>query len=336
MMEKLEGIYGHLLVSERLAHSAKSGNLFNSYVFEGTKGCGKKTTADLFCAAVMCKNKEKNLPCGECDACRKVFSHNHPDVIYVGRDEGKKTIGVDSVREKIVNNVYIKPMLSERKIFVITDGGDLTEQSQNALLKILEEPPEYASFIIITESAGMLLQTVRSRSVIFSFLPISDELTEKILSEKTNGKYGENEIRFAARFAGGVPGKGLEILENEDFTRLYRETVKKMIALFGKKNTVSDFEKYLTDEKENINLIIDFMITFVRDAILVKKKCENLVVCENFFPDIKKIAESVSAKSFTKLSELILEYSERLKYNAAFVSATMDMLLNMRDCIKAR
>lgn len=334
-MEKLSGIYGHSNVSERLAQVAKSGKLFNSYVFEGAKGCGKKTTADLFCAAVMCKNKEKNLPCGECDACRKVFSHNHPDVIYVKRDDGKKTIGVDNIRENVVNNVYIKPMLADKKIFVITDGSDLTEQSQNALLKILEEPPEYASFIIITENAGFLLQTVRSRSVVLSFLPVADSVTQKVLFEKTNGKYSENEIRFASRFARGVPGKALEILENEDFTRLYNETVKKMIALFGKKNTVSDFEKYLNDEKEKVDLVIDFMITFVRDCILAKKGCENLVVCENYLVDIKKVCESVSTKTLAKLSELILEYNERLKYNAAFVSATMDMLLNMREQIKA-
>ncbi len=335
MMEKLSGIYGHSNTSERLASVAKSGKLFNSYVFEGAKGCGKKTTADLFCAAVMCKNKEKNLPCGECDACRKVFSHNHPDVIYVKRDDGKKTIGVDNIRENVVNNVYIKPMLADKKIFVITDGGDLTEQSQNALLKILEEPPEYASFIIITENAGFLLQTVRSRSVVLSFLPVADSVTQKVLFEKTNGKYSENEIRFASRFARGVPGKGLEILENEDFTRLYNETVKKMIALFDKKNTVSDFEKFLNDEKEKVDLVIDFMITFVRDCILTEKGCENLVVCENYLADIKKVCESVSAKTLTRLSELILEYNERLKYNAAFVSATMDMLLNMREQIKA-
>jgi len=335
MMEKLSGIYGHSNVSERLAQAAKSGKLFNSYVFEGAKGCGKKTTADLFCAAVMCKNKEKNLPCGECDACRKVFSHNHPDVIYVKRDDGKKTIGVDNIRENVVNNVYIKPMLADKKIFVITDGSDLTEQSQNALLKILEEPPEYASFIIITENAGFLLQTVRSRSVVLSFLPVADSVTQKVLFEKTNGKYSENEIRFASRFARGVPGKGLEILENEDFTRLYNETVKKMIALFDKKNTVSDFEKFLNDEKEKVDLVIDFMITFVRDCILAKKGCENLVVCENYLVDIKKVCESVSTKTLARLSELILEYNERLKYNAAFVSATMDMLLNMREQIKA-
>ena len=334
-METLRGIYGHSFVSERLARAAKSGKLFNAYVFHGTKGCGKKTAADLFCAAVMCKNKEEKLPCGECDACRKVFSHNHPDVLYIGKDEGKKTIGVDSIRENVVNKVHIKPMLSDRKIFVIKEGESLTEQSQNALLKILEEPPEYASFIIITENEGMLLKTVLSRSVVFKFLPVSDSVTGKILALKTQGKYSENEIKFATRFARGIPGKGLEILENEDFTRLYNETAKKMLALFGKKNTVSDFERFLTEEKESVSMITDFMITFVRDCILVKTGSENLALCENYLNDIKKVCEGVSAKSLTKLSELILEYNERLKINAAFVSATMDMLLNMRDCIKA-
>ena len=155
-MDSLYGSSAHSLISQRLLMAVRSGRVLNSYVFEGAAGIGKKTMAELFAAALVCEGKAGQLPCGSCPACRKVFTHNHPDVIYLEKTDGKKTIGIDAVRERILEQVYIRPLLADKKIFLITDGGALTEESQNSLLKALEEPPEYAVFIILTEKAGML------------------------------------------------------------------------------------------------------------------------------------------------------------------------------------
>lgn len=330
-MSVLSGIYGNNLICERLYRAVKENKIFNSYIFEGARGSGRKTLAINFSAAIVCKNKQDKLPCGECDACRKVFSRNHPDVLFIEREKGKKTIGVDVIRESVINNIYIKPLVSDRKIVIIADGGSLTEQSQNALLKVLEEPPEYVSFIIITENAGKLLQTVLSRSVTISLMPVNDSVVKKVLSEKTEGNYSEQEITFAAKFARGIVGKGLEILENEEFSKIYKETAKQLFALFGKKSSVGSFEKYLTDEKENIDLIINFVLVLLRDFILIKLGRENLVICENYIYDIKKISEDVGIKELNIASELVLEYKEKLDRNAGFLSATMDMLLKLSE-----
>lgn len=324
-------VYGHDLIKNRLFKGVIENKLFNSYVLEGDKGSGKKTLALEFCAFIMCKNKENMVPCGECDACRKVFSFNHPDIIYVEKENGKKTIGVDVIRDSVINNIYVKPLVADRKIIVIPEAESLTEQSQNALLKVLEEPPEYVSFILTVQKASMLLQTVLSRSVVFSLMPVSEDVVLKILKEKTNGKFLDTELSFATSFAGGVPGKGLEILENEDFSRLYAETGKHLFSLFGKKSAVSAIEKYLTDEKDNIDIIIDFILILLRDALLVKLGQENLVISKNNIFELRKNSAKVTEKNLVKSSEIVLDYKEKLRRNAGFLSASLDMLLKLSD-----
>ena len=324
-------VYGHDLIKNRLFKGVIENKLFNSYVLEGDKGSGKKTLALEFCAFIMCKNKENMVPCGECDACRKVFSFNHPDIIYVEKENGKKTIGVDVIRDSVINNIYVKPLVADRKIIVIPEAESLTEQSQNALLKVLEEPPDYVSFILTVQKASMLLQTVLSRSVVFSLMPVSEDVVLKILKEKTNGKFLDTELSFATSFAGGVPGKGLEILENEDFSRLYAETGKHLFSLFGKKSAVSAIEKYLTDEKDNIDIIIDFILILLRDALLVKLGQENLVISKNNIFELRKNSAKVTEKNLVKSSEIVLDYKEKLRRNAGFLSASLDMLLKLSD-----
>lgn len=333
MMEKLYGIYGHELIRSRLYKSVKENKLFNSYVFEGKEGSGRKTTADLFAAAVVCKNKEGRLPCGECDACRKVLSHNHPDVLYVEKEKGKKTIGVDVLRESVINNVYIKPLIAEKKIIIFPNGEALTEQSQNALLKVLEEPPEYAVFIIITESAGMLLKTVLSRSVVFSFMPVGQEIVLKVLNEKLGKSFSKEEISFASKFADGIPGKALQILQNEEFSGLYKKTIAQILDFVKKKHAVCELEAFLTEEKENIDAVINFMLIFFRDCVLFMLKKEKLIICEDYLHDISVFLKSVSLKQLIAAEELVLAYKESLSRNAGFQTATADVLLRLKDAL---
>lgn len=333
-MNKLSGVYGHDLIRERLFISAKSGKLLNSYIFEGAKGSGKKTLADIFAASILCKSKEENLPCKTCDACQKVFSHNHPDVLYITKDEGKKSIGVSNIRDNVISNVYIKPLISDKKLVIIKDGECLSEQAQNALLKVLEEPPEYLSFIIITESADALLKTVLSRSVVFPFMPLSSDLVEKILRSKKGAEASDEEIRFAVSFSQGIPGRGLEILENEDFSRLYTDTTKKMLDFLSGRCGMVEIEKHLAQEKENVDLVIEFMQAILRDVMLTRLGKKELVISKKYNLMIENVAKKLSISSISRMIETVLEYKERLDVNAGFLAVSADMLLKLSNYIK--
>ena len=166
----------------------------HAYIFAGPKGIGKKMTASIFANALVCESNKPD-PCGLCPACVKSFSGNHPD-IYIIEDDSN-SIGVDEIRN-LKKDIYIKPYEAERKIYIIKEAHRLTEQAQNSLLKVLEEPPKYGTIIMTTTNTGFFLETILSRVLIITFQPHSHDVVERFL----NKKYPERkeEIPFIAAF----------------------------------------------------------------------------------------------------------------------------------------
>lgn len=145
--------------AQRIRSAAKHGVLSHAVILSGT---GDRVSAARYLAAAqLCQATEK--PCMGCNVCRKVMENIHPDVITVQETE-RKELTVDTVRE-LKQDVYIRPNEGDRKVYLFADCSQLNERDQNVLLKIVEEGPAYASFIFCTESAHMLLPTIRSRCV---------------------------------------------------------------------------------------------------------------------------------------------------------------------------
>ena len=159
------------------------GSFSHAYIIEGVKGSGKHSIARLSAAALSCERKNDDsapLPCGKCEACRKILEFLSPDVITVGT-EGKATLGVDSIRF-MREDVYTPPNDLEHKIYIIEDADKMTVQAQNAFLLTLEEPPTYAGFILLCENAGALLETIRSRAPILRTEPISRQNIDRYIT----------------------------------------------------------------------------------------------------------------------------------------------------------
>ncbi len=327
-MLTFDDIYGNSHLKERLIRTVKSGNALNSYVFEGASGIGKKTTADIFAAALLCESGSGS-PCGKCDACIKCASHNHPDIIYISKKKDKATIGIDDVREQVMETVYVKPLLAERKIFIISDGDALTPGAQNGLLKILEEPPAYAVFITMVSKAAMLLDTVLSRSVRFTFLPLEQSEVYRYFSEHTAGD--ESQLQFASRFSQGIIGRGLLLLEDESFSELYKKTVNHTELLLSKGSGIGDFERFLIENKEKLDFIIDFMMIFLRDCILSSLNMSEQILCRDKLYEIKNIAASASKKALVGAADSVLRYQKRIAQNANTSAAALELLLSIRE-----
>lgn len=327
-MLNFDDIYGNARLKTALERTARSGNAFNSYVFEGAEGIGKKTVAHIFAAALLCEGDEKR-PCGHCSACAKTGSLNHPDVIYVRKPKDKASIGIDDVREQITETVYVKPLLAEKKIFIIEDGGILTAGAQNGLLKILEEPPTYAVFLILTPKAGLLLDTVLSRSVKFSFLPLPYDEVYRYL--KTHSEQPEERLQFAAMFSRGVIGRGKMLLEEEEFSELYRLTLHHTIKLLESNSAVVDFEAFLLEKKEKTDFIIDFMLIFLRDCLFEKLHLEQQILCRDRLHEIKECTKRYSKKSLAHAMDTLLKYQRRLAGNASAVASALELLMNIRE-----
>ena len=152
-----ETLLGNEQLKKDLSGSIRKGSLSHCYLISGPEGSGKHTLAHLIAAAALCRGIEK--PCGTCPSCRKLREGNHPDVVTVV-DPEHKNVAVKLIREYRAD-VFVMPNESDRKVYIFPQ--DMGPEGQNALLKILEEPPEYALFLILTDHAEKLLPTVRSR-----------------------------------------------------------------------------------------------------------------------------------------------------------------------------
>ena len=152
---------------------------------------------------------ESNVPCLKCAQCRKVLGSIHPDVTVISSD--KQTIGVDPIRQ-MRTDAYIRPNEGKRRIFMIPKAETLTVQAQNVMLKLLEEPPGTASFMLLTDNPGALLQTVRSRAVELTMNRLTGQQVMTHLTKLFPEK--REEAQRAAASCGGLIGKAIELMEN--------------------------------------------------------------------------------------------------------------------------
>lgn len=200
-----EALLGNERLKETLTASLNKGHISHFYVISGPKGSGKHTLAKLLTAAILCQGQHK--PCGSCGPCRKLQNNNHPDFITV-EDPEHKNVAVKIVRD-IREDVFIRPNESAYKVYLFPQ--ELGIEGQNALLKILEEPPAHGVFILLTDNPEKLLTTVRSRCTELKLR----SLPEKLLHRQLKGDFpqlSEEDIRSAMFRSGGFYGQAREIL----------------------------------------------------------------------------------------------------------------------------
>lgn len=138
----------------------------HAIIIEGVKGLGKKTLAKFLAKACLC---EENTPCLNCKSCHLIDVGTHPDCQTV--EPEKSTIKVEKIRELRLE-AFMSPMQSDGRVFIINDAHTMNLNAQNALLKVLEEPPKNVTFILLTKSASFLLETIRSRCVLLTLAPV--------------------------------------------------------------------------------------------------------------------------------------------------------------------
>lgn len=165
---------GNEKIKEQLSYLLSAGRLPHAIVLEGEEGIGKKTLAMEIASALVCRSGGEK-PCGYCAQCSKAEKRYHPDIMLCGPEDGKKFISVGAIRD-IINNAYIAPLESDYKIYIIDKAHCMNESAQNAILKMLEEPPSYVVFILTVEARSMLLETVLSRAVVLSVDGVSEKI----------------------------------------------------------------------------------------------------------------------------------------------------------------
>ena len=203
-----EGLLGNERLKENLTRSFARGHISHFYLISGPEGSGKHTLARLLGAAAVCA--EENKPCLCCNACRKVMVNTHPDFITVD-DPEKKTVTVDLVRNARAD-MFVQPNEAARKVYLFPRAQDMRTEGQNALLKVLEEPPSYGVFILLTDNPEKLLPTVRSRCTELKLLGLPEEILRRELS-RLFPQAEEEQLQAAIARSGGYLGQAKRLLE---------------------------------------------------------------------------------------------------------------------------
>ena len=202
-----ETLLGNERLKDNLETSLRRGHISHFYLISGPAGSGRHTLARLLAAAILCR--EPDAPCLQCRVCRKVLDGNHPDFITVD-DPEKKTVPVDLIRQARAD-IFVRPNESEHKIYLFPRAQDMGLPGQNALLKVLEEPPEYGVFLLITDNPERLLPTVRSRCVELALKPLPETVLLAELRRRFP-KAEEETLRAAAMVSGGFLGQAEKLL----------------------------------------------------------------------------------------------------------------------------
>ena len=162
-MGSFKDVVGHKDIINYISNAVAMDQVSHAYILNGERGAGKKMLALLFAMTLLCEKKGPG-PCNECHSCKQAESGNHPDIIRVTHEK-PNSIGVDDIRVQVNNTVMIKPYQGPYKVYIIDRADLMTVEAQNALLKTIEEPPQYTVIMLLTENADLLLPTVTSRCV---------------------------------------------------------------------------------------------------------------------------------------------------------------------------
>ena len=299
-------VAGNDALRTRFGTDILNSTLPHAFIIEGPRGTGKHTVAKSVAAALVCENKndqQKPLPCLCCRACRMVMENKAPDVITIGKEDGKSTIGVDSARF-LREDVRIVPNDFEHKIYIIEDAEKMTPQAQNALLLTLEEPPRYVHFLLLCENSDSLLETIKSRAPIVRTELLPTEKIDEYLCTadrratqmKLSDPKGYAELLTASE-SGGI-GRALEFLDGRAFAPLKqkREIILDIICRClkgrGAPETVPALTR-LSQKREILSEQLMLLSDAVRDLILLKRSDSPRL---SFFSD-RELAIELSDKA---------------------------------------
>lgn len=324
-MLRFSDIIGQDSIKTHLTDAIKDNKISHAYIFAGEDGSGKMMLAERFAAALQCDGGP-DRPCGCCINCMQSESRNHPDIIYVTHE--KKNIAVDDIRNQLVNDVAIKPYSGQYKIYIVDEAEKMNEAAQNALLKTLEEPPEYAVILLLTTNAGAFLQTILSRCVTLELRPLSvSQVTEYLMNSRQLPDYV---ARLYASFSGGSIGKALRYASDEHFNDI-REEILKLVLNVGSmhQDEIADIISSLGDKdrKNDYDDYFDLLSMWYRDVLMYKStgKTGRLVFAQNT-SSICEQAENKSYESLNNILQTIEKTKERLNFNVSF-EAAMQLLV---------
>lgn len=324
-MAKFSDIVGQEQLKEHLQNAIELNKVSHAYIINGERNSGKEFIAKVFAMSLQCENRKNSEPCGECHSCKQALSGNHPDIIFVSHEK-PNVIGVDDIRGQINGDVVIKPYQGPKKIYIMNEGEKMTVQAQNALLKTLEEPPEYAVILILTTNVDSLLPTILSRCVILNMKPAKDaQIKEFLMREMQIPDYKAD---ICVAFARGNVGKARLLAKSEEFDKVKEEAITLLKNIYDMEiHEIVVAIKKITEYKFEINDYLDILAIWYRDVLLFKATHDvNGLIFREEIQYIRKVADRSTYEGIETIIEALEKSKQRLNANVNF-DLTMELLL---------
>lgn len=343
-MAELTEIFGREELTKHLREAIVKEKVSHAYIFSGEPGTGKKTVAKVFAQTLLCEGIDKHLhkigdakqqlahACGVCHSCKMALAGTHPDIIFIEKDKDKKSISVDEIRERLIDDVHTKPYSGRYKVYIIKEAQELSVEAQSAMLKTLEEPPEHAVIMLLVSSGDMLLHTIRSRAEEIEIPVLSDEIVEKFLRGATedNKDVSDDDIKFAVAFAEGKIGRGMACFTNERFKGLKEDVLN--VVLNIKNMSIPEMTECVrkaADYEEAIMLdyYFELMTLWYRDILLFESTRDaNGVIFKDHITEISKQSQVITFEGLENITDAIRKAKQRIAANVSF-DITMELLL---------
>lgn len=347
-------LVGQADLQDRLEQFIQSKKVSHAYLLTGPKGCGKKTLVKGFARELLCMSPKK--PCGVCDSCIQAEKRQHPDLIWpTALLQAKEK--VKTLRELLLAEVYVKPFYGGRKVFVLEDISKYNAHMQNALLKVLEEPPPYVVFILTSDTLNGILPTVLSRVSLLRVPRITNEQVEQVL--KTHG-VPSSKLRVLSSAADGCVGRALALFEDANFL-LQRETAANayfevlyatkatapaIILRFKKKKSTGKKEDEQGAEEDGqtpqksgaavsrdaTQTVLDVWLSLTRDILLIAHGGDaSLLQNSDRLQEIHQAVADFSKHDVGRWSDSITLAQSRLRSNTNALMVIEDVVLSWME-----
>ena len=350
-MSEFKGILGNIKNLKHLSGAYARDRLSHAYIINGPEGSGRRTFVNYISAALMCdrirtdeneaqqsffgmpgsqpeaKRTIEDGPCGSCPSCIKAMSGNHPDIIRLTREK-EKLISVNDIRQQVIADMAVKPYYGGYKVYIIEDAQLMNENAQNALLKTIEEPPEYGIVFLITDNADSLLETIRSRCIRLDM----DRLPEDVIISELTGEFGtdaETAGSYAA-FSGGNLGTAIQLArggEESEFIKSVTDLLKELSGM----NAADIYDAAVQLGKENTAYALKIMQMWFRDMLVYKSSGQT---GGSYFPLEKTYMDGqcrrMSYEAFDNIFREIDKAGKRLEANVKAEAAVECLLLSIR------
>jgi DNA polymerase-3 subunit delta' len=327
-MNAFDIIYGNDEVKALFSQCITDNKLSHAYMLVGPNGCGKKTFVNAIAQNIAQHDHAEE------DAISRIATGHSPDVLSIPTEE--KRIGIDTVRS-FVSTVYLTPNELDFKMYIFDKADRLTPQAQNALLKIIEEPPKRVYIFLLCENPASLLQTVRSRVIAVNMQTFSEEQVRDYIKKSApelSFSAHEERLDFALRISRGAIGAVKDLMDTENIEFEAFSKAKEMISALSRKNRGVSYFDFISiillyaDNSEKLSILLKYLALFYRDVLSAQNsdEAEIITLTED---EAVRFASVFPVSSVLNVLNTITEVTRNMAFNSNLVLASTYLAENL-------